>query len=114
MSHKAPGAAACQSVLKTEYSTDAILCRVEMSTIGTDAPGLKNDTEDMLQEVDLMGSKVIKIASTTNLRLQSPGKRLRMSIVEVAWRYGKAHLHIHRLSYHTLVDDVLHARPSVH
>ena len=72
MSHIAPRARARQTILERERGAHGILSIVESSTIGTDASSLEDNTKDILKEIELMGSHIVEITASGNLRLESP------------------------------------------
>ena len=53
-----------------------------------------DDSEDLLQQVELMWCKVVEIAAPRNVWLQTPGQIGSILIVKVAWRHREAYLHI--------------------
>jgi len=73
VSHVAPRARARQTILETERCTHGILCIVVSTAIGAYSASLEDYSENILQEVELMGSHIVEITSSGYLRLESPG-----------------------------------------
>ena len=69
---------------------------------------IDNDAEILLQQVELMRSEVIEIASTRNLRMQSPRQVIGFGKIDVSWRTREPHLHIDDFPYHAIVDEFFH------
>ena len=109
--HIAPRATARQAVLETEAGTHRILGLIVATTIGTDASGFEDDAEHILQEVELMGSHIVEIATSCNLGLESP--RQWCAVLDglgigCAQRFGITYLHVDDLSDAPAIDDILH------
>ena len=64
-----PETSAYQTILELETGADSVFCSIAMSTICMVTVGLDNDAKDVLQEVELVGSEVIEIASSRNVWL---------------------------------------------
>ena len=64
VSHKAPASTAGNTALEVETSRDGVLCFIQMGTVCGIAVGTGDDSEDILQEVYLMWSQVVEIATS--------------------------------------------------
>ena len=70
---------------------------------------LDNDAEQILEQVELVGCKVVEIAPAVFLRLQSPGSVVLIPIVvELVCGYGKAYLNAENLADDTAPQYVSH------
>ncbi len=111
MGYIAPRARARQTVLKTETGTHGVLGIVVSATVGTNAPRLEDHAEHILQEVKLVRSHIVEIATSGNLRLESPRQGLMIPDgigIGGAQGFGIAYLHIQDLPYPTALHDLLH------
>ena len=79
-----------------------------MGTIGAIAVGTHDDTEEVLQQVELMGSEVVEITTAGNLGTQTPRQVFLCLIVGGSRRYRKSHLHIGKIADGSAVDEFLH------
>ena len=108
MSHETPRPAARQTTLKLKTRTHRVFCLIQSATIGTDATGLGDDAEEILQQVQLMGGQVVEVAATRNIGLQTPRQVLLMGIVQLTGRCGKTDLYVDDLADDTLLYQFLH------
>ena len=74
MPYKAPRAAARQSALEAEAGAYAVLGLIQAGTVGAHAFSLDYHPEDVLQQVELVRSKVVEITAPGNVGLQTPRK----------------------------------------
>ena len=71
---KAPRSTAGKAVFEKEAGTNRVFGLVEVGAVGTIAMSARDDTEHVLQQVELMRSKVVEItASTCYIGLKAPG-----------------------------------------
>ena len=108
MSHKAPASTARNSIFEEETSRNSIFCFVEMSTISRITMCTSDNTENILQQINLVWSQIIEIASTRNIRLQPPRQFLFVFIVKVTRRHRESELNIDYLTDGTVLNDLLH------
>ena len=109
--HVAPRAAARQAVLETEAGTHGIFSLVIAAAIGTDTSGFEDDAEHILQQVELMRSHIVEIATSGNVGLQPPSQRRAVPDglgIGRAQRLCITYLDIENLAYPTAVDDILY------
>lgn len=69
MRYKAPRATAYKSVFKAEAGTDGIFGLVESAPVAFISAGFEDATEYFLQQVYLMGSQVVEVTSSGNIRV---------------------------------------------
>lgn len=72
MTDKAPRGRAGETISETEYRTDRIFRIIQMGTVGSIAMRLGDHTEELLKQVKLMRGKIIEIAASRDVRLESP------------------------------------------
>ena len=104
---KAPGAAAGQAVGKLEGCADGVLRLIESTSVAAETFCPDNGSEDFLQEVNLVGSKVVEVATTSYITLHAPGKGGAV-VVEQSRRTGKAYLHGGYLADGSVLHQFLH------
>ena len=66
------------------------------------------DSENVLQEVELMRSQVVEVASSCNIRLQAPRQVVGVLIVKVSRRNRETYLDIYDCADSSRIDDALH------
>ena len=108
MSHEAPRSRAGQSALEAEAGAHGIFCLIEAAAVGAIALGFDNGSEDVLQQVELVGREVIEVSASSDIRLDAPGE-VGPVVIEVARRYRKSDLHIDDRADTALVHQLLDA-----
>ena len=79
-----------------------------MSTIGRITMCTGDNTENILQQINLVWGQIIEITSTRNIRLQPPRQFLFVFIVKVTRRHREPYLNIDYLTDGTVFNDLLH------
>ena len=69
--------------------------------------GTSYHPKDILKQVQLMRSQIIKIAATRDIRLKTPRQCIATTIIQIARRYRETYLNIHDISNCSIVYDLL-------
>ena len=104
---EAPGTTGGESALKFHHGIDRVLHGIETAAVGLVAVGFGDDTEVVLEEVNLMGGKVVEVATTGDAGLETPGQRAGLGVLGLGGS-DEAYLHGHDLAQHAAVDEGLH------
>ena len=67
-----------------------------------------DDSKYILQEIELMRSQVVEVASSGNVRLKSPRQVVGILIVKVSWRNRETYLDMYDCAYSSRIDDALY------
>src|SRR3712207_5041370 len=105
MAHEAPRTTTGQPVFKKKTSTDRVFGLIKMSTVGTITMGPCNHAKELLNDVKLVRSQVIEVASAGNIGLQTPRQRGGLRVIKVTRRYRKTNLNIRDITDNTVVDN---------
>ena len=68
---------------------------------------LQDMFEHILQQINLMRSKVVEVATSGNVSLHTPGKVVTI-VIQIAWRLGKTNLHIDNITDSTVLYQFLY------
>ena len=107
MGGEAPAAATIEAALELEYCVDGVLNLIKVGAVATIAMGTGNDSEDVLEYIYLVRSKIVEVSATRNIGLKAPWQLLTLTVVEVAGRTGEPQLNGENLSYDSIVDNIL-------
>lgn len=108
MPNEAPTSTARNTTLKEEARRHGIFRLIEMGTVRRIAMCSGDDSEDVLQEVDLVRSQVVEVATTGDVGLQSPRHLLAALIVEVARWDRESNLYIDDVADTSTLDNLLY------
>ena len=93
MGNKAPGAAANQSVIKLKASAQCIFGGVKPSAVAFISAGFEDAAEHVLQQINLVRGKIIKVTASCNISLYAPGEVFTV-VIQITWRLGKTDLYV--------------------
>ena len=69
---------------------------------------LYDNSEYVLQEVQLVRGEIVEIPAASNVGLQTPRQLLTAVVVEVAWRHRESHLYVEHIAYASLLHYLFH------
>ena len=55
---------------------------------------MSDDAKDILEQIKLMGCKVVEIATSSDIWLETPRTIFRLIVIELSWRTRESYLHI--------------------
>ena len=76
-----------------------------MCTVSTITMRFYNNAKELLYEVELMRCKIIEIATSSNIRLQTPRQTIAAVIVEITRWHRETYLYLGYLAYRSIINN---------